>query len=277
MKEKDSEISFLDLFLVFVKYRKIIFIPTLVFLLFWGLFIFAKTYIFHIEEKKSVQVISSLKIEQLSPSLANYLDINVSSTVKSSLEDYMNFSNIEKKYHIWTSQEMSERVYNAIIKNILESKSFLVDKKSNDVIRVTSTIQEEDIELYNYFISDYIQYISQAIEYKIQDLLNSAEKNIDIMIERFEKNDSFSPNLSSLLSLKVEILNFKECHHNFIEVDGKPFVISVGNGNSIKIISSIIAIFIFSVIFAFLLNLINEIKNDSVKYQKIKDAWKAGK
>lgn len=278
MSEKRKELSFFDLFTVLVKYRKLILIPTFVFALVYSIILFVIPVIFPNTNKSAVKMMVSVKVEPVSSTLEKYLNIDVPTLAEKNLKDVINFSKVERDYHLWTDKELSDRMYNTAVMQVLDNKVFNVEKDTKSLFRVTTVIAENDTETFKRFLEDYLLYCSNVIDEQFEISLSSAENNISQMVERYtQKNDTVNADISNFLTLQTEFQNFRKSHKQFLTVSGEPFEVNLSKGRVKKIVFSVFSVFILLILLSFLLNLISEIKADPEKSQKLKDAWKAGK
>ena len=274
---ENKELSFIDLLAVVIKYRKLEIIPAVLFAVIYGFVLFVIPGIFPSRSNNEVEIICPIKVEQMSSSLSSYLDLDVSTLAEKNLKDLVNFSKVQRSYNIWTSPTDDDRSYNTEVKNIFESNAFSVFREAKGLFRVTAIVKEEDIDSFNSFINEYIQFCSGLVEYQVESLVDSAEKNIEQMISRYEEKENLSSDISSLLSLQLEFKNYRESHKTFLLMNGQPFESNISKGRVKKMYTGVVIVFAMSFIISLILHFISCVKENPEKRKKIVDAWKAGK
>ena len=253
-KEED-EISLLDLFLVCLKYRKLIIFGTLSCMIAFSVFFFIKE---NINPSKSISVVYTVKAKVIPPSLGSYM--KKSGSLIQFARDKMNNLNFiakaNKSSYVFGGEGKSGYEYFDAVKESKEAAKFTIDGVKFDLeYEVKVDIDEELFSAYEAFLHTMLDEINkEAGNYFLSLFSDSLFFNVDEDIE--SEVNSYIINNSPL-----------------IYIDEEPVFISTATEGRIKIfIIVFFASFMITIFLSFLLNAINSIKQDKEAMEKVNSA-----
>ena len=253
-KEED-EISLLDLFLVCLKYRKLIIFGTLSCMIAFSVFFFIKE---NINPSKNISVVYTVKAKVIPPSLGSYM--KKSGSLIQFARDKMNNLNFiakaNKSSYVFGGEGKSGYEYFDAVKESKEAAKFTIDGVKFDLeYEVKVDIDEELFSAYEAFLHTMLDEINkEAGNYFLSLFSDSLFSNVDEDIE--SEVNSYIINNSPL-----------------IYIDEEPVFISTATEGRIKIfIIVFFASFMITIYLSFLLNAINSIKQDKEAMEKVNSA-----
>lgn len=300
--KENEEISIIDLLAVLIKYRKLIIIGTVIPTVVAALWLFvAKPILKPVEipepeTKTETRVVYTLRSNYLSKRINDALwqEFYVSwDFYNRILDDFKNPNIIGKIYY--------ENQFSKIFDDITEEQQYIIECLDDNLFTLTNPI---DI---NYALTILIPIKSFN---KLDDFVNAfINYEIDLANEKFIRNyidicyERYTEKIAEVKNANPKTVNFDEIQRikdtvadiELYRKENKPFFEIIGDPvidtktttitppappkePKVKelIIVAVASLFIF-IFIAFLLNAIQNIKDDPVSSQKIKDAWKAGK
>ena len=253
-KEED-EISLLDLFLVCLKYRKLIIFGTLSCMIAFSVFFFIKE---NINPSKNISVVYTVKAKVIPPSLGSYM--KKSGSLIQFARDKMNNLNFiakaNKSSYVFGGEGKSGYEYFDAVKESKEAAKFTIDGvKFDSEYEVKVDIDEELFSAYEVFLHTMLDEINkEAGNYFLSLFSDSLLSNVNEDIE--SEVNSYIINNSPL-----------------IYIDEEPVFISTATEGGIKIfIIVFFASFMITIFLSFLLNAINSIKQDKEAMEKVNSA-----
>ena len=253
-KEED-EISLLDLFLVCLKYRKLIIFGTLSCMIAFSVFFFIKE---NINPSKNISVVYTVKAKVIPPRLGSYM--KKSGSLIQFARDKMNNLNFiakaNKSSYVFGGEGKSGYEYFDAVKESKEAAKFTIDGVKFDLeYEVKVDIDEELFSAYEAFLHTMLDEINkEAGNYFLSLFSDSLFSNVDEDIE--SEVNSYIINNSPL-----------------IYIDEEPVFISTATEGRIKIfIIVFFASFMITIFLSFLLNAINSIKQDKEAMEKVNSA-----
>ena len=253
-KEED-EISLLDLFLVCLKYRKLIIFGTLSCMIAFSVFFFIKE---NINPSKNISVVYTVKAKVIPPSLGRYM--KKSGSLIQFARDKMNNLNFiakaNKSSYVFGGEGKSGYEYFDAVKESKEAAKFTIDGVKFDLeYEVKVDIDEELFSAYEAFLHTMLDEINkEAGNYFLSLFSDSLLSNVNEDIE--SEVNSYIINNSPL-----------------IYIDEEPVFISTATEGGIKIfIIVFFASFMITIFLSFLLNAINSIKQDKEAMEKVYSA-----
>lgn len=253
-KEED-EISLLDLFLVCLKYRKLIIFGTLSCMIAFSVFFFIKE---NINPSKNISVVYTVKAKVIPPSLGSYM--KKSGSLIQFARDKMNNLNFiakaNKSSYVFGGEGKSGYEYFDAVKESKEAAKFTIDGVKFDLeYEVKVDIDEELFSAYEAFLHTMLDEINkEAGNYFLSLFSDSLLSNVNEDIE--SEVNSYIMNNSPL-----------------IYIDEEPVFISTATEGGIKIfIIVFFASFMITIFLSFLLNAINSIKQDKEAMEKVNSA-----
>lgn len=276
---EDDEISLIDLFSVLIKHRFLIITGTAVVaaLCIFYLFFFPK--INKSADKHAVTIEYTYQINSLPLALEKELGYNdQKQKVVVSLANY-NLTSLTflaekiKQYNPFDADfsKMTSYQYNRYIQSLTTNKKYQVEiSPMQTSLSVTLTVPEKNISLTNQLLQDMVNQTNSEIENFLFPKLDAIEKSA---------SDS-SSNTASAQGLKETqslIRSFRASYTGFLTSAGEPFILLEPLGRLKKLIIVVFAAFFIFVFIAFLLNAIENIKQDPEASEKIKTAWDGGK
>ena len=277
---EDDEISLIDLFSVLIKHRFLIITGTAVVaaLCIFYLFFFPK--INKSADKHAVTIEYTYQINSLPLSLEKELGYNdQKQKVIVSLANY-NLTSLTflaekiKQYNPFDADfsKMTSYQYNRYIQSLTNNKKYQVEiSPMQTSLTVTLTVPEKNINLANQLLQDMVIQTNSEIENFLFPKLDAIEKSAS------ESTSNNSASAQSLKDTELIIRNFRASYTGFLTSAGEPFILLEPLGRLKKLIIVVFAAFFIFVFIAFLLNAIENIKQDPEASEKIKTAWDGGK
>ena len=248
-KEED-EISLLDLFLVCLKYRKLIIFGTLSCMIAFSVFFFIKE---NINPSKSISVVYTVKAKVIPPSLGSYM--KKSGSLIQFARDKMNNLNFiakaNKSSYVFGGEGKSGYEYFDAVKESKEAAKFTIDGVKFDLeYEVKVDIDEELFSAYEAFLHTMLDEINKEAGNYFLSLFSNVDEDIESEVNSYIINNS-----------------------PLIYIDEEPGFISTATEGRIKIfIIVFFASFMITIFLSFLLNAINSIKQDKEAMEKVNSA-----
>lgn len=287
----EDEISLIDLFAVLIRYRKLVVIGTFSVALAAFAWLFVLPKFVPSLNKKTLTISYALKTERLPSSVATSVNYSILWTAINYMKDVMVLSDVQREFSIFADEKKASSVgaYNKQIQDAIDKEKFVVrNSPIADTIAVTLKIPMEKEEFADAFIRKMAKMVSDYIEADLMPEIDTLEDNADTILEKYgesglsEKKSSASASASASASvnyadISADIKSFKSKHDEFVKSLDDAFVITDPAGRTIKFIVATFAAFFIFVFTAFLLNAIENIKNDENAVSLIKKAWDEGK
>ena len=285
----EDEISLIDLFAVLIRYRKLVVIGTLAVALAAFAWLFVLPKFVPSLNKKTLTISYALKTERLPLSVATSVNYSILWTAINYIKDVRVLADAQREFSIFADEKKvpSVSAYNKQIQDAIDKEKFVVRTSPiADTIAVTCKIPIEKEDFADDFIKKIAKMASDYIEADLMPEINTLEDNADMILEKYgdlglsEKKSSSSSSSSSFTDyadISSDIKAFKLKHDMFVQLLDDAFVITDPAGRTIKFIVATFAAFFIFVFTAFLLNAIENIKNDENAVSLIKKAWDEGK
>ena len=289
-ENNEDEISLIDLFAVLIRYRKLIVIGTLAVAVAAFAWLFVLPKFVPSLNKKTLTISYALKTERLPasvlPSVNNY---SILWTAINYMKDVRVLADVQREFSIFADEKKASSVsaYNKQIQDAIDKEKFVVKTSPIvDTIAVILKIPVEKKEFADDFIKKIAKMTSDYIETDLMPEIDTLEDNADTILEKYsesglsEKKSSASASASASVNyadISADIKSFKSKHDEFVKSLDDAFVINDPAGRAIKFIVATFAAFFIFVFTAFLLNAIENIKNDENAVSLIKKAWDEGK
>lgn len=281
----EDEISLIDLFAVLIRYRKLVVIGTFSVALAAFAWLFVLPKFVPSLNKKTLTISYALKTERLPSSVATSVNYSILWTAINYMKDVMVLSDVQREFSIFADEKKASSVgaYNKQIQDAIDKEKFVVrNSPIADTIAVTLKIPMEKEEFADAFIRKMAKMVSDYIEADLMPEIDTLEDNADTILEKYgesglsEKKSSASASVN-YADISADIKSFKSKHDEFVKSLDDAFVITDPAGRTIKFIVATFAAFFIFVFTAFLLNAIENIKNDENAVSLIKKAWDEGK
>ncbi len=308
--KENEEISIIDLLAVLIKYRKLIIIGTVIPTVVAALWLFvAKPILKPVEitqpeTKVETKVIYKIRINYMTESLYNAIskytggvwDIHgrlindfTDPTVIIPLYEknqFIDFNNIEELEDIKELTELED-----YIKYFINNKLMTISPAIEASYIITINLPVQSLEKLEAFIKSYIKYEIDLIDehlvgWRLDYLYEMCKRKIT-EVKNAAPNTVNYTEIQNIKDALESIENWKKLNKPYIEIAGDPIIDTKTTTITppappkepkVKelIIVAVASLFIF-IFIAFLLNAIQNIKDDPVSSQKIKEAWKEGK
>ena len=248
-KEED-EISLLDLFLVCLKYRKLIIFGTLSCMIAFSVFFFIKE---NINPSKNISVVYTVKAKVIPPSLGSYM--KKSGSLIQFARDKMNNLNFiakaNKSSYVFGGEGKSGYEYFDAVKESKEAAKFTIDGVKFDLeYEVKVDIDEGLFSAYEVFLHTMLDEINKEAGNYFLSLFSDLDEDIESEVNSYIMNNS-----------------------PLIYIDEEPVFLSTATEGGIKIfIIVFFASFMITIFLSFLLNAINSIKQDKEAMEKVNSA-----
>ncbi len=282
---EDDEISLIDLFSVLIKHRFLIIAGTCAVALLCILYLFILPMCMKSADKHEVTIEYTYQINSMPLSLEQELGFNdQKQKVVVSLANYnvtrlTLLANEVKMYNPFGVDlaSMTSYQYNRFIQNLVNSKKYNVEVSPMQTsLSITLTVLEKNIEAANQMIQSIVSNTNSEIENYLFPKLNSIEKSVNETLSYVAEGDN-SATTQKLKDTQVQIRNYKATYNGFLTSAGEPFILLEPLGRVKKLVIITFAAFFILVFVAFLLNAIDNIKQDPEASEKIKSAWIGGK
>ena len=231
--------------------------------------------------KKTLTISYALKTERLPSSVFNATGYDVLKSAVDYMQDPAVISECQRDFHIFENAEQA----------INGGKFSVESSNASDRITLLCKVSAEKENELNAFILELLKSTNSYIEDSAMQRINSLEENADKIIEQYgnlslpvvwreenEKSEIKTISVSvNCLEISSDVKTFKASHDKFVS---DPILLSsvVDSGKrTIKFIVATFAAFFIFVFTAFLLNAIENIKNDENAVSLIKKAWDEGK
>lgn len=278
---EDDEISLIDLFSVLIKHRFLIIAGTVIVaaLCIFYLFFFPK--INKSADKHAVTIEYTYQINSLPLALEKELGYNdqkqkvVVSLANYQLTSLTFLADKVKQYNPFDADfsKMTSYQYNRYVQNLTTNKKYSVEiSPMQTSLTVKLTVPENNISVSNQFLQDMVNQTNAEIENFLFPKLDSIEKSASAV-----SLNTSSASAQSLKDTELIIRNFRASYNGFLTSAGEPFILLEPLGRLKKLIIVVFAAFFVFVFIAFLLNAIDNIKQDPEASEKIKTAWDGGK
>ena len=234
-KEED-EISLLDLFLVCLKYRKLIIFGTLSCMIAFSVFFFIKE---NINPSKNISVVYTVKAKVIPPSLGSYM--KKSGSLIQFARDKMNNLNFIAKAN---------------------KSSYVFGGEGKSGYEYFDAVNEVKVDIDEELFSAY-----EAFLHTMLDEINKEAGNYFLSLF----SDSLLSNVNE--DIESEVNSYIMNNSPLIYIDEEPVFISTATEGGIKIfIIVFFASFMITIFLSFLLNAINSIKQDKEAMEKVNSA-----
>ncbi len=282
---EDDEISLLDFITVLIKHRLLIIWGTITVFVITAAYLFIYPMIVKSADKHNVKIQYSYHVSSMPVDLETDLGFENSKVILDLAVYNLNrlplLSDEIKEFKPFDNEldKLSPYEYNRFIQNLVSKKNYKAEasKLGNELI-LEFSVPEHNVGIANRMIEDMIKKTESAIEDYIFPKLDTLEKNVNQSLS--DVSDSLS-NSSTLIQKKkdtqVLIQNFRSTYNGFIKINGEPFILLEPLGRLKKFIIIVFAAFFVFVFAAFVLNTIDNIKQDPEASQTIKEAWDGGK
>ena len=249
-KEED-EISLLDLFLVCLKYRKLIIFGTLSCMIAFSVFFFIKE---NIKPSKNFSVVYTVKAKVIPPSLGKYMKKNDSliQFARDKMNNLNYIAKANKSSYVFGGEGKSGYEYFDAVNKSKEAAKFTIDEvKFGLEYEVKANINEELFSAYEAFFHTMLDEINKEAENYFLSLFSDFGEDIESEVNSYIMDNS-----------------------PLIYIDEEPVFISTATGKrDIKIyIIVFFASFMITIFLSFLLNAINSIKQDKEAMEKVYSA-----
>lgn len=286
---EDDEISLIDLFAVLIKHRFMIIAGTILVFVLTCLYLFGLPLLKKDKTNRNVSVEYRISVNQLPTALEQEIStMKGTGIVKIMAESQFNdiISVVEgikviNPYASENSEKLKGYEYNSLVKNLMKSKSYEVKAAPvrNEII-VTMIIPEANIEQANNFIKLLTEKDNKELEDYFFPMIDAFEKSRRDAYEKLTESsleNSGKSDIQTVMLILNQIDEFKKEYTTFLSNSSEPFIIPEPLGRVKKTIVVTFAAFFILVFIAFLLNAIENIKQDPEASEKIKTAWDGGK
>ena len=249
-KEED-EISLLDLFLVCLKYRKLIIFGTLSCMIAFSVFFFIKE---NIKPSKNFSVVYTVRAKVIPPSLGKYMKKNDSliQFARDKMNNLNYIAKANKSSYVFGGEGKSGYEYFDAVNKSKEAAKFTIDEvKFGLEYEVKANINEELFSAYEAFFHTMLDEINKEAGNYFLSLFSDFGEDIESEVNSYIMDNS-----------------------PLIYIDEEPVFISTATGKrDIKIfIIVFFASFMITIFLSFLLNAINSIKQDKEAMEKVYSA-----
>lgn len=252
---EEDEISLLDLFLVCLKYRKLIIFGTLSCMIAFSVFFFIKE---NIKPSKNFSVVYTVKAKVIPPSLGKYMKKNDSliQFARDKMNNLNYIAKANKSSYVFGGEGKSGYEYFDAVNKSKEAAKFTIDGVKFDLeYEVKVEIDEELFSAYEAFL------------YTMLDEINKEAGNYFLSLF----SDSLLSNVNE--DIESEVNSYIINNSPLIYIDEEPVFISTATEGGIKIfIIVFFASFMITIFLSFLLNAINSIKQDKEAMEKVNSA-----
>lgn len=248
-KEED-EISLLDLFLVCLKYRKLIIFGTLSCMIAFSVFFFIKE---NIKPSKNFSVVYTVKAKVIPPSLGKYMKKNDSliQFARDKMNNLNYIAKANKSSYVFGGEGKSGYEYFDAVNKSKDAAKFTIDEvKFGLEYEVKANINEELFSAYEAFFHTMLDEINKEAGNYFLSLFSDFDEDIESEVNSYIMNNS-----------------------PLIYIDEEPVFLSTATEGGIKIfIIVFFASFMITIFLSFLLNAINSIKQDKEAMEKVNSA-----
>ena len=285
---EDDEISLLDLFAVLIKHRFMIVFGTIFVFVFTCLKLFVLPLLSTEKMNRNVSIEYRISVKQLPTALEQEISSSknmgiVKMMAESQFLDIISVVEEIKKINPYSSDDSNKLngyEYNSFVRDLMKSKKY--EAKSapvrNEII-LNIIVPESNIEEANRFVQSLTAKNNKELEDYFFPTIDAFEKSRRNAYEKLtESSESSSKSdIQTVLLILNQIDEFRSEYTSFLSCTADPFIIPEPLGRAKKTIIVTFATFFILVFIAFLLNAIDNIKQDAEASEKIKSAWVGGK
>lgn len=286
---EDDEISLLDLFAVLIKHRFLIVAGTLLVFVLVCLKLFIIPLLSKEPADRNVSIEYRIAVKQLPTALEQEISSEknmgiVKMMAESQFLDIISVVEEIKKlnpYASETSDKLKGYEYNSFVRDLMKNKKY--EAKSAPVrneIVLNIIVPESNIEMANRFVQNLTSKNNKELEEYFFPTIDAFEKSRRNAYEKLTASSfesSSKSDIQTVLLILNQIDEFRSEYSSFLSCSADPFIIPEPLGRVKKTIIVTFAAFFILVFIAFLLNAIDNIKQDPEASEKIKSAWLGGK
>ena len=283
----DDEISLIDLFSVLIRHRMMIIIGTAVVFVLAAVYLFVCPLIFPKAMTREVTVQYNVTVASVPGVIGGQLPgriSNLKSAISGEFSDPVFLVKELKKNNPFiteNSKPLTDVELNRATQLLFKEKKIQVyGAPIRDEVVVTFKIPEDNIEKATKLVDSMVVTINNTIEgvflTEIAKLKKTRQETYDEILKSYSENSNISDAQSLMLTVR-QIDEFLQSYKIIAEREVEPFVILEPLGRIKKIIIATFAAFFIFVFLAFLINAVNNIKQDPEASGKIKAAWDGGK
>ncbi len=298
-KKNSFNFSFIDLFLIFVRYRKFIIFSTLGGIILSVLLFFVLPKISVNGRQEKLSVIYTITERNMPVDLQNYLfenekrseKIDVASFCYENICSSAYVAKINKDVPVFGKYNDSEYNYNEKIDKIFNGKDSLFKINFSLIpftnsIKIRFEIPKENLNLSKNFVDTIFNdlennledYLFPSIENYISNLEKRIAESEKVLVKNMNDSKLYIDYLNDIENLS-RVNKFKDSFDSFIYLNEDSFAIAISENNKSLRKSFMLIIFIVmvSLLIAVILNEISNLKRDRNFLEKFDDAWKGGK
>ena len=284
---EDEEISLIDLFSVVIRHRFMIILGTiLVFVLFAG-YLFVLPMLSKNEQNRGVTVKYSISVTSVPTGISSELPVrlrDLKTVVNSEFNDIIFLVKEIKKTNPFSDgsdSQLTDFEYNTYVQNLVKDKNITIAPSSiRDEIVITMKIPEQNLTKASVFVDNMIDSVNAVVDpvflREVKKLEKTKQETYDEMVKSYSENSNISEAQILLLTVR-QIKEFLEDYDKILKRELEPFVVLEPLGRLKKLAVTTVAAFFIFIFLAFLLNAIENIKQDPDASGKIKAAWIGGK
>ena len=285
---EDEEISLIDLFAVLIKHRILIVAGTIAAFILAVLYLFALPKLDKDNSNRNVTMEYRISVTQLPVALEQEISTQknlgvVKSMAESQFLDIISVVEEIKNVNPFTTEKSSKLEgykYNSFVKGLMKEKKYEAKAATvrNEIV-LTITVPESNIDLANRFVQNLTSKNNKELEdffFPTIEAFKKSRKNaydsLTASGETAGKSD-----IQTVLLMINQIDEFYANYSGFLNCSTEPFIIPEPLGRVKKTIIVTFAAFFILVFVAFVLNAVDNIKQDPEASEKIKSAWDGGK
>ncbi len=285
--EADDEISLIDLFSVLIRHRMLVFVGTAVVFVLAVFELFIVPLVFPKSMKREISVQYNLNIISVPGTIAGQLPgrvSNLKSVVIGEFSDPVFLVKELKKinpYALDKEVDITDEEFNRYTQELLEDKKItFAAAPIRDEVIVTLKIPQNNLKLATTFIDNMVASVNASIEgvflSEVEKLKKTRQDTYNEILKVYTDNSNLSDAQSLMLTVRL-IDDFLQDYDLIAEREVEPFVIVEPLGRFKKLVIATFAAFFVFIFIAFLINAVNNIKQDPEASGKIKSAWDGGK
>lgn len=286
---EDDEISLIDLVAVLIKHRILIVAGTIAAFILATLYLFALPKLDKDNSKRKVSMEYRITVKQLPTALEQEISTQKNlGIVKSMAESqFLDIISVVEEIKVLNpfvtdkSTNLEGYKYNSFVKGLMKEKKYEAKSATvrNEIV-LTLIVPESNIDIANRFVQDLTSKNNQELEEFFFPTIDAFEKSRRNAYEKLTASsfeNSGKSDIQSVLLILNQIDEFRSEYSSFLSCSSEPFIIPEPLGRVKKLIILTFAAFFILVFIAFLLNAIDNIKQDPEASEKIKSAWDGGK
>ena len=285
--EADEEISLIDLFSVLIRHRIMIILGTILVFVIAAGYLFVYPMLFPKAMQREITVKYSISVTPVPGTLVSELPSrysNLKNIITSEFSDPVFLVGELSKNNPFVnkdSKEMSAFDFNMFVQSLLSDKKIQISQASiRDEVIVVMKLPEENLDVATRLVDSMVASVNDSVETvflrEVNKVIKSKKETYEEIQKTFKENSNITDAQTLMLTVR-QINEFLDTYKFISKREMEPFVVREPLGRIKKLAVVTFAAFFIFIFLAFLINAVENIKQDPEASSKIKAAWDGGK